>query len=95
MLLGLWFSKTGYLDGQSARLLAQALHEHSSTEKTGIWRDERGRAENCRNAARRRGEKIVMTNGCFFDILHAGHVSYLKAGFCAQTGRSSDRRREY
>lgn len=28
------------------------------------------------NAARARGEKIVMTNGCF-DILHAGHVSYL------------------
>ena len=28
------------------------------------------------DAARRRGEKIVMTNGCF-DILHAGHVSYL------------------
>lgn len=26
--------------------------------------------------ARMRGEKIVMTNGCF-DILHAGHVSYL------------------
>jgi D-beta-D-heptose 7-phosphate kinase/D-beta-D-heptose 1-phosphate adenosyltransferase len=24
-----------------------------------------------------RGEKIVMTNGCF-DILHAGHVHYLK-----------------
>ncbi len=28
------------------------------------------------NKARMRGEKIVMTNGCF-DILHAGHVSYL------------------
>ncbi|WP_108649398.1 bifunctional D-glycero-beta-D-manno-heptose-7-phosphate kinase/D-glycero-beta-D-manno-heptose 1-phosphate adenylyltransferase HldE [Dongshaea marina] len=28
------------------------------------------------SAARRRGERIVMTNGCF-DILHAGHVSYL------------------
>ncbi|WP_241578960.1 bifunctional D-glycero-beta-D-manno-heptose-7-phosphate kinase/D-glycero-beta-D-manno-heptose 1-phosphate adenylyltransferase HldE [Rosenbergiella nectarea] len=28
------------------------------------------------DAARQRGEKIVMTNGCF-DILHAGHVSYL------------------
>lgn len=28
-------------------------------------------------AARNRGEKIVMTNGCF-DILHPGHVSYLK-----------------
>ena len=27
-------------------------------------------------AARMRGERIVMTNGCF-DILHAGHVSYL------------------
>ena len=27
-------------------------------------------------AARRRGERIVFTNGCF-DILHAGHVGYL------------------
>ncbi|MFC1502736.1 bifunctional D-glycero-beta-D-manno-heptose-7-phosphate kinase/D-glycero-beta-D-manno-heptose 1-phosphate adenylyltransferase HldE [Pseudomonadota bacterium] len=27
-------------------------------------------------AAKRRGEKVVMTNGCF-DILHAGHVAYL------------------
>ncbi|BBG59943.1 bifunctional D-glycero-beta-D-manno-heptose-7-phosphate kinase/D-glycero-beta-D-manno-heptose 1-phosphate adenylyltransferase HldE [Providencia rustigianii] len=26
--------------------------------------------------ARKRGERVVMTNGCF-DILHAGHVSYL------------------
>lgn len=26
--------------------------------------------------AKRRGERVVMTNGCF-DILHAGHVSYL------------------
>ncbi|AWL12844.1 D-glycero-beta-D-manno-heptose-7-phosphate kinase [Saliniradius amylolyticus] len=29
-------------------------------------------------AARARGERLVMTNGCF-DILHAGHVSYLQA----------------
>lgn len=28
------------------------------------------------NEARQRGERIVMTNGCF-DILHAGHVRYL------------------
>lgn len=28
------------------------------------------------DAARQRGESVVMTNGCF-DILHAGHVSYL------------------
>ena len=27
--------------------------------------------------AKKRGEKIVMTNGCF-DILHPGHVSYLE-----------------
>jgi len=27
--------------------------------------------------ARERGEKIVMTNGCF-DVLHAGHVAYLE-----------------
>lgn len=30
--------------------------------------------KNCR----RKNEKIVMTNGCF-DILHAGHIAYLKA----------------
>jgi len=29
------------------------------------------------DAARNRGERIVMTNGCF-DILHPGHVAYLK-----------------
>ena len=29
------------------------------------------------SAARLRGETIVMTNGCF-DILHAGHISYLE-----------------
>ena len=29
------------------------------------------------DAARRGGERVVMTNGCF-DILHAGHVSYLQ-----------------
>jgi D-beta-D-heptose 7-phosphate kinase/D-beta-D-heptose 1-phosphate adenosyltransferase len=28
-------------------------------------------------AARARGEKLVMTNGCF-DVLHAGHVAYLE-----------------
>ncbi|GLP95667.1 bifunctional D-glycero-beta-D-manno-heptose-7-phosphate kinase/D-glycero-beta-D-manno-heptose 1-phosphate adenylyltransferase HldE [Paraferrimonas sedimenticola] len=28
-------------------------------------------------AAKQRGERVVMTNGCF-DILHAGHVSYLQ-----------------
>ena len=32
---------------------------------------------------RRRGEKVVFTNGCF-DILHAGHVKYLQ--FARQQG---------
>ena len=27
-------------------------------------------------AARRRGERVVFTSGCF-DLLHVGHVSYL------------------
>ena len=27
--------------------------------------------------AREHGEKVIMTNGCF-DIIHAGHVSYLE-----------------
>lgn len=36
-------------------------------------------------AARRRGERIVLTNGCF-DILHAGHVAYL-----AEARRLGDR----
>jgi D-beta-D-heptose 7-phosphate kinase/D-beta-D-heptose 1-phosphate adenosyltransferase len=31
----------------------------------------------CVREARQRGERIVMTNGCF-DILHAGHVTYLQ-----------------
>jgi len=34
-------------------------------------------------AARKQGQKIVFTNGCF-DILHAGHVSILE--FCRSKG---------
>ena len=29
------------------------------------------------NELKKRGENVIMTNGCF-DIIHAGHVSYLK-----------------
>jgi D-beta-D-heptose 7-phosphate kinase/D-beta-D-heptose 1-phosphate adenosyltransferase len=36
-------------------------------------------------AAKRRGEKVIMTNGCF-DILHSGHVAYLQ-----QARREGDR----
>jgi len=31
-----------------------------------------------RSALRARGEKLVVTNGCF-DLLHAGHVTYLES----------------
>jgi len=36
------------------------------------------RLEQWREACRARGQKLAATNGCF-DILHAGHVSYLEA----------------
>ncbi|HKY59596.1 MAG TPA: D-glycero-beta-D-manno-heptose 1-phosphate adenylyltransferase [Gemmatimonadota bacterium] len=44
-------------------------------------------------ARRRRGETVVFTNGCF-DLLHAGHIEYLKAsrakGDCLIVGLNSD-----
>ncbi len=61
----------------SPQELAQAMHENSSMEQAfGVMSE--AELKTAVLAARRRGEKIVMTNGCF-DILHAGHVSYLKA----------------
>ncbi len=45
-------------------------------------------------AIRRQGSRIAFTNGCF-DILHAGHVSYLeqarRTGDCLVVGLNSDR----
>ena len=55
----------------SGRELERALSiDHGildSAEDAASWADQ------CRS----QGEKVVMTNGCF-DILHAGHVAYLK-----------------
>ncbi len=55
----------------SSRELERALSvDHGlfqSVDEAVLW------AEHCRA----QGEKVVMTNGCF-DILHAGHVAYLK-----------------
>jgi D-beta-D-heptose 7-phosphate kinase/D-beta-D-heptose 1-phosphate adenosyltransferase len=50
------------------------LHEHGRGGR-GLLR----REEVCRVAeeTKARGERLVMTNGCF-DILHAGHVAYLE-----------------
>ncbi|MCM2680389.1 bifunctional D-glycero-beta-D-manno-heptose-7-phosphate kinase/D-glycero-beta-D-manno-heptose 1-phosphate adenylyltransferase HldE [Echinimonas agarilytica] len=55
--------------------LAQAIAEQSESG-FGVVTEEQLRFAVVQAAAR--GEKIVMTNGCF-DILHAGHVSYLQA----------------
>ncbi|MFK8068164.1 MAG: bifunctional D-glycero-beta-D-manno-heptose-7-phosphate kinase/D-glycero-beta-D-manno-heptose 1-phosphate adenylyltransferase HldE [Gammaproteobacteria bacterium] len=54
--------------------LHTALHEPRK-EDTGTIDEEQ--MVDQMQAARLRGETIVMTNGCF-DILHAGHISYLE-----------------
>lgn len=52
--------------------LEQALHSHS--ERGAQSEDSLARTV---KAVQAMGETVVMTNGCF-DILHAGHVQYLK-----------------
>lgn len=53
--------------------LANAIH---GSQETGFGVLTEQQLKFAVDAAKRRGEKVVMTNGCF-DILHAGHVSYL------------------
>jgi len=62
--------------------LKWALHEHQAAHRGAL--DEE-RLMQAVAAARARGERIVFTNGCF-DILHAGHVTYLE-----QASRLGDR----
>jgi D-beta-D-heptose 7-phosphate kinase/D-beta-D-heptose 1-phosphate adenosyltransferase len=50
------------------------LHEHGQGGRGLLQREE---ARRVAREARVRGERVVMTNGCF-DILHAGHVAYLE-----------------
>ena len=54
--------------------LASALHRRGSGGRGLVTADE---LEGILGEAKKRGQRIVMTNGCF-DILHAGHVSYLE-----------------
>ncbi len=54
--------------------LRLALHEHGFGGRGLLSRSE---AALVTQEARGRGERIVMTNGCF-DILHQGHVTYLE-----------------
>lgn len=51
-----------------------ALHEHGEGGRGLLTREQ---ALAVTAEARARGERIVMTNGCF-DILHKGHVAYLQ-----------------
>lgn len=53
--------------------LAEAIHGSQDTDYGVI--SEAALVEAVKRA-RAKGEKVVMTNGCF-DILHAGHVSYM------------------
>ena len=54
--------------------LRMALHRKGAGGRGLVRADE---LELLIGEARTRGERVVMTNGCF-DILHAGHVSYLE-----------------
>ena len=58
----------------SASELKLALHRRGRGGRGLVAADE---LEAFVTEAKARGERIVMTNGCF-DILHAGHVSYLE-----------------
>ncbi len=51
-----------------------ALHEHGEGGRGLLTREQ---ALAVAREARARGERLVMTNGCF-DILHKGHVAYLQ-----------------
>ena len=60
----------------SATELALALGEQTPHLDGGVMSEEQ--LKSAIEQAKGRGETVVMTNGCF-DILHAGHVSYLDA----------------
>jgi len=59
----------------SLRELESAIEQISSSTEHGVL--EEAQLGAVLNSCRSRGETIVMTNGCF-DILHAGHVTYLE-----------------
>jgi len=70
---GLVVRKIGVASVTSSELRL-ALHEHGFGGRGLLSRSE---AVLVTQEARGRGERIVMTNGCF-DILHQGHVAYLE-----------------
>jgi len=70
---GVVVGKTGTSTVSEAELLAQIY----SGQESGFGVLSAEQLKIAVDLAKARGEKIVMTNGCF-DLLHAGHVSYLE-----------------
>jgi len=62
--------------GTSSVSEAEILNAISTGQESGFGVVTEGQLKIAVELAKARGEDIVMTNGCF-DILHAGHVSYL------------------
>jgi len=62
--------------GTSSVSEAELLNAISTGQESGFGVVTEGQLKIAVELAKARGEDIVMTNGCF-DILHAGHVSYL------------------
>jgi D-beta-D-heptose 7-phosphate kinase/D-beta-D-heptose 1-phosphate adenosyltransferase len=70
--------------GTSAVSEAELLNAISTGQESGFGVVSEEQLKIAVELAKSRGEHIVMTNGCF-DILHAGHVSYL--GHAGELGR--------
>ena len=70
---GLVVGKVGTATTNSTEL-HRALHDDFTDEYGVLTEDELSAAI---KQAQARGEKVIMTNGCF-DLLHAGHVTYLE-----------------
>jgi len=77
---GLEVEKFGVATVSIDEIVNEIISSHKG--KTGKIRDVDSLAEELK-FRRRGGEKIVFTNGCF-DVLHVGHIEYLK--FCKSSG---------
>jgi D-beta-D-heptose 7-phosphate kinase/D-beta-D-heptose 1-phosphate adenosyltransferase len=72
MAAGIVVGKIGTSTVSEAELFNQL--QQSTDAGSGVMTEQQLKI--CTELAKQRGEKLVMTNGCF-DLLHAGHVSYL------------------
>jgi len=62
--------------GTATTTVAELHHAIHDPEETGFGILTEDELQHAIESAHARGEKVVMTNGCF-DILHTGHVTYL------------------